>query len=339
MRKPVDVLLALLLTFLLSVSIAAAEPPRQPLPPNKDIPPLPPDWRASFTIAESPQLSGRLAFSAKVYNYDRILVLDLENRTVEPLIDGPGQSTSPSWSPDGTMLAFVSTRDGNKEIYTTDFSGEKLRRLTEFAGTDNDPSWSPDGKKIAFARTIDASTSNIFTVDAGGGPATQMSRFRGKNVTPRWSPDGGRIAYTTNRFWPGWDVCVWNIARGVENCPLTGKESYCRPMWSKDGSQLLFSYGVGLDTFVGMLTFRGNEWQRLTNERDGREYDAVWSPDDRFTAFTAEREQGKKSLIMLYNTKTKTVTPLLEAPYPLRYLSWSGVARMVLEAKRAKGAQ
>jgi TolB protein len=58
--------------------------------------------------------------------------------------------TAPSWSPDGSSVAFVSTRTGNWEIFAVDTLTGQETRLTEHAATDVAPTWSPDGKRLAF---------------------------------------------------------------------------------------------------------------------------------------------------------------------------------------------
>ena len=61
----------------------------------------------------------------------------------------------PAWSPDGARIAFVSTRDGNPEIYVMNADGTSPVRLTSYAGYDADPAWSPDGSRIAFSSDRD----------------------------------------------------------------------------------------------------------------------------------------------------------------------------------------
>ncbi len=301
-----------------------------------DIPPVPGEIEKAFEAAKGPKLTGRLAFTASIFGYERIFVLDLETRKVEPLVNGPGRNSYPTWSPDGSKLAFTSDRDGNKEIYVADWLGDKQQRMTDFPGADDDASWSPDGKKIIFFRD-EGNRTNIFAVSISNRSLQRLTNFSGRNVTPRWSPDGDKIAYSTNRLWPGWDVCLWNLKHKIETCPLQGKASFCRPYWSKKGDELLFSFGQGNDVNVGSMNAKNGDWQRLINLK-GKDYDAVFSPDEKFIAFAAE-DGGSLFNIMLFNLETRTTAPLLKSRYSLRYLSWGPKNLMALEAQRARGVQ
>ena len=64
-------------------------------------------------------------------------------------------------------IAFVSLRDGNKEIYIMDGNGENVRRLTNNRASDDAPSWSPNGQEIAFVSNRDGN-KEIYVMDANG---------------------------------------------------------------------------------------------------------------------------------------------------------------------------
>jgi Tol biopolymer transport system component len=74
-----------------------------------------------------------------------------------------------------SRLAFVSTRDGNQEIYTIREDGTDLRRLTNDPASDGGPSWSPDGSRIVFASDRTTMTQ-LYVVAAQGGPTTPLIR-------------------------------------------------------------------------------------------------------------------------------------------------------------------
>jgi Tol biopolymer transport system component len=71
--------------------------------------------------------------------------MNTDGTSVAQVTDDPGGNGLPSWSPDGTALAFVSYRDGNPEIYVIGADGTGERRLTDDPGQDGDPVWSPTG--------------------------------------------------------------------------------------------------------------------------------------------------------------------------------------------------
>jgi dipeptidyl aminopeptidase/acylaminoacyl peptidase len=75
-----------------------------------------------------------------------------------------GTHYEPTWSPDGTQIAFTSTRDGTGEIYTMDSDdGGNQTRLTDTVAVNRQPSWSPDGLTIAFSSYRDSS-NEIYTI-------------------------------------------------------------------------------------------------------------------------------------------------------------------------------
>jgi Tol biopolymer transport system component len=76
-------------------------------------------------------------------------------------------TTIAAWSPDGTRIAFASTRDGNYEIYVMNADGSAPRRLTNDPQSDYAPTWSPDGQRIAW-RTNRDGNGEIYSMRADG---------------------------------------------------------------------------------------------------------------------------------------------------------------------------
>jgi DNA-binding beta-propeller fold protein YncE len=80
------------------------------------------------------------------------------------LTDNPGDDMLPAWSPDGRLIAFVSTRDGNPEIYIMDADGGRQRRLTDHPGGDWRPAWLPDSRALLFVSDRTGS-NDIYRLD------------------------------------------------------------------------------------------------------------------------------------------------------------------------------
>ena len=81
--------------------------------------------------------------------------MDIDGSNVVNLTPGAGDESGPTWSPDGTKIAYRSYVGGNYDIYVMDADGGNKIRLTTHAGVDNTPHWSPDGTKIVFETNRD----------------------------------------------------------------------------------------------------------------------------------------------------------------------------------------
>jgi Tol biopolymer transport system component len=110
----------------------------------------------------------------------------------------------PTWSPDGTRLAFQSDRDGDHEIYVINVDGTGLTQLTENDRVDALPAWSPDGMQLAFSSNrADAEFApfldldyDIYIMNTDGAEQTNLSNIPVINFTrPSWSPDGRYLAF------------------------------------------------------------------------------------------------------------------------------------------------
>ena len=141
-----------------------------------------------------------------------IYVMDADGKNQLRITNDPNDDRSPSWSPDGERIAFVSNRDGHViggiptfEIYVMDTDGKNQQRLTNNPHGDWNPSWSPDGERIAFSSRRDGHfigdfgiTEEIYVMDADGGNQQRLTEGRQNDLLPSWSPDGERIAFASD---------------------------------------------------------------------------------------------------------------------------------------------
>jgi len=232
------------------------------------------------TLNVTPNLSpaGRsLAYTSYISGFPDVVV----SHIYEGRMDTPAAGTErihnwlPSYSPDGTQLAFNSNRDGNIEIYIVNVDGTGIRRLTNHPGIDTSPTWSPLGHQIAF--TSDRSGSpQIYVVDIDGTGLRRIT-FESYCDRPTWSPAPyNEIAYAS-RTGPGFDIKVVDLATNEVRQLTFGQGSNESPSYSPNGRHLVFSssrgngdkqiYLIGRDgRGLKKLTSRGNNempsWSR-----------------------------------------------------------------------------
>jgi serine/threonine protein kinase/dipeptidyl aminopeptidase/acylaminoacyl peptidase len=143
----------------------------------------------------------RLAYTQQVYNTN-IWRLPLADPTrpagpPERLVSSTRSQRYPTFSPDGSRLAFESTRSGAFEIWTCAKDGSDCMQLTSFGGPlTGSPQWSPNGGQIVFDSRATGDSSALYVVGPEGGPPRRLDTGMGESSTPAWSRDGRFIYFS-----------------------------------------------------------------------------------------------------------------------------------------------
>jgi Tol biopolymer transport system component len=140
-------------------------------------------------------------------------------------------------------IAFTSAPGGNREIYTVDPDGSRLRRLTRDVRDDYAPAFSPDGRSIAFVRG--AERPELFLMGADGGGVKRLVAWRaGGGYAPSWSPDGSRIVFVSHARGGLALKTIRADGTGLVRLPTPVGWFYDHPAWSPDGRSLVFTGGL-----------------------------------------------------------------------------------------------
>src|SRR5712672_3416395 len=123
-------------------------------------------------------------------------VADLDGKNVRRLTADEGAEANPSFSPDGTLIAFTAQYDGNLDVYVVPVTGGVPTRLTWHPGADVVQGFTPDGSAVMFtsARAVFTGRyAQLFTVPVKGGLEQPLEIPNAFKAT--YSPDGSRLAY------------------------------------------------------------------------------------------------------------------------------------------------
>ena len=151
-----------------------------------------------------------------------------------PLIASAAFDGDARYSPDGTRIAFASTRSGQSNIWICSSDGSDLRQMTSLdpgGFTAGSPSWSPDGRWIAYDSRSPQSASSIFLLDVSGGTPKRLTGPGPSDIVPSWSRDSHWVYFSSDRG--GGPLQIWKVpAAGGEPVPVTrngGLESFESP--------------------------------------------------------------------------------------------------------------
>lgn len=205
-----------------------------------------------------------------------------------------------AWSPQGTEIAFVSSRWGRSAIYVMSADGERegLRQVTPDGFGGRNPVWSPDGRLLLFYAERDKHpyASGIYSVAASGGEPKRLTPDdNALNAWPQFAPDGHRVAYVSDRsgFLNLWEMSP--DGNGHRQIAAVAQDQYYHDndyiqtvglRWSPDGKRLLhFTNRLGNLDLIIVEVASGKI--SVVSDKDGSHHPVGWI-DDKTIAFVYE---------------------------------------------------
>lgn len=124
---------------------------------------------------------------------------DADGARTQTILKSREPIMSPSWSPDGKKVAYVSFEaDGLPSIYVHELATMQRRKVSSFSGINGAPDWSPDGQKLALTLSRDGNPE-IYVLDLATGKSERKTTHYAIDTEPRWLPDGQSLVFTSNR--------------------------------------------------------------------------------------------------------------------------------------------
>ena len=140
----------------------------------------------------------RISYVTQSASRYTLWVADSDGEGAQAALASPEPIISPSWSPTGSQLAYVSFESKKPVIYVHELATGKRRVVANFKGSNSAPTWSPDGRSLVVTLSRDGG-SQLFQVDAQGGEPRRLTQSNGIDTEPAFSPDGRQIYFVSDR--------------------------------------------------------------------------------------------------------------------------------------------
>ncbi len=233
-------------------------------------------------------------------------------RSAEPLL-------SPSWSPDGRKLAYVSFESGNSAIYIQDISTGAREKVASFRGINGAPSFSPDGRQLALTLSR-SGNPEIYVMDLGSRSLRQLTTASAIDTEPVWSPDGGSIYFTSDR---GGRPQIYRVpAGGGSASRVTFEGNYnATASVAFDGKKIAVVQGSGNNYRIALMdsSLGGARWTSLSP--GSLDESPSFAPNASMVLYAAR--EGGRGVLYAVSADARVRQRLVVANADVREPAWS----------------
>ena len=228
--------------------------------------------------------STRIAYINRNGKVNRLVVADSDGFGEQSVLTLNEPIMSPSWSPDGSHLAYVTFEQGRAIVYVQSLFTRQRFALASFPGSNSAPAWAPDGSRLAIVLTRDGSSS-IYLVRPDGSGLRRITYSDAIDTEPSFSPDGRFLLFTSDR---GGSVQIYRMpVEGgyAERLTFEGNNNFS-PKYSSDGNNFVFMHSTRGQFYIAIQDLKTKQMQVLTDV--GWEKKPSFAPNGKIVLFATE---------------------------------------------------
>jgi len=238
--------------------------------------------------------STRIAYVTKSGGRYHLWVADADGEGAQPALTSPEPIISPSWSPDGKQLAYVSFESRKPTVYVHEVASGRRRLVANFRGSNSAPAWAPDGRTLAVTLSRDG-ISQIYTLDLAnpGAEPRRLTQSSSIDTEPVYSADGKLIYFVSDR---GGSPQIYRMpASGgaPERVTFTGNYNIS-PAISPDGRWLAYISRVSGSFKLHVMDLNSGAVTALTDTT--ADENPSFAPNGRLILY-ATRQQDREALM------------------------------------------
>jgi TolB protein len=236
--------------------------------------------------------STRIAYVTKSGTRFTLWIADSDGENAQSALASPEPIISPSWSPNGTQLAYVSFESRKPVIYAHDVSTGKRRLLANFRGSNSAPAWSPDGRQIVATLSRDGG-SQLYVLNSNGGEPKRLTQSSSIDTEPAFSPDGKYIYFVSDRGGAPQIYRMSATGGNAERVTFAGNYNIS-PAISPDGRWLAYISRIGGAFKLQVMELAGGAVTQITDT--SADESPSFAPNSRLIVY-ATQQQGKEALM------------------------------------------
>ena len=265
--------------------------------------------------------STRIAYVVKSAGRFELQIADADGNGAQTALASREPIISPSWSPDGGKLAYVSFEAKKPVVYVHDLATGRRHVAANFKGYNSAPAWSPDGKKLAVVLTKDGS-SQLYVINVDGSGITRLASSSGIDTEPQFSPDGEFIYFTSDR---GGSPQIYRLSVGggtAQRVTFDGNYNVT-PRLAPDGKLLAFVTRDSGRFRVAVMDLATRQTQVLTDT--AKDESPSFAPNGRMILFATE--VGGRGVLAAVSTDGRVKQRLSVQAADVREPAWAPFAK------------
>ena len=264
----------------------------------------------------------RMAYVTKVGGRYSLRIADADGEGGQIALSSPDPIISPSWSPNGRELAYVSFETRKAVVWVQDITSGRRRMLADFRGTNSAPSFSPDGLQLVLTLSREGG-SQLFLMNRDGSGLKRLTQSSAIDTEATFAPDGRSIYFVSDR---GGSPQIYRMAvTGGAAERLTFNSAYSiSPAISPDGKSMAFIMRVNGSTFrLCLMDLVSGVVQQISETSDDES--PSFSPNGRLLVYATRT--GGRDVLMTSTLDGKIKAKLISTLADVREPTWGPFGR------------